>query len=114
MRAMGIIRKSGIAFLAGLILFLSTGIHDVTSHTAPASAPAIQQKEFSVHFPAQAKRDHCSACFVCRLLNQCLFPVSEMPLATKSLHVRAYHEIQAVHFLVLRSEVNRGPPAAIA
>jgi len=80
-----ILKNSGAAFLAFLLLFLSTGIHDLASHTPAARtvlvAPAIS---FAAGDAGVPSRDHCGACLCTQLLNHCLFPVLEIPYLTES------------------------------
>jgi hypothetical protein len=99
--------------LAIVILFLSTGIHEVTSHT-PESCPNLAkqaQEAFAVLKPTgHADGDHCNACFFSQLLNQCIFPVSDKPFLPEFLRSRARPSAEAALSRALGSRTNRGPP----
>jgi len=108
-------KNSGVAFLAFLILFLSTGIHDLASHSPVARpASAAPEASFSAGNAGIPAREQCDACFCAQLLNQCLVPVLEIPYLTESPGLRVVLSPEAAALVLLGSEENRGPPATAA
>ena len=106
----------GVALLAMLILFLSTGIDDLENHIPfRGSLQALGQQFLSpLSAPNSPEPDHCNACFFNQLLSQCLFPIFLKPALSEAFHSRARLFPKATTFLVLGPAVNRGPPQASA
>lgn len=110
----GLAGKFGIGFLSVLILFLSTGIHDLTSHTPAPLMNELSQDGWSGRPADDPGRDHCNACFCAQLLGQCLFPVNETPLLKEFLNLRLLLSPDTSAFIPLRHEATRGPPSSAA
>jgi hypothetical protein len=107
--------RIGIAFLTALILFLSTGIHQLEGHL-PVLAPVGIGGHISIGpilVTEMPGNDHCNACLFSQLLGQCIFPVLENPVAAQSRQERVLLFKQTTSSPVLGRQVDRGPPSGL-
>ena len=109
--------RSAIKLLAALFLFSATGFHHWASHVPysgvadpakPTNGISLATRD-AVNNPEE---EHCNACFLSRLLNQCLFPFIGRTLV---LEYSILYEQLSSSFMsgpAFSREVNRAPPAA--
>jgi hypothetical protein len=111
-RTQWLVKNIEIIYLSVLILFLSTGIHHLTSHTAAEFHMKAGQIAYSTAPKDHPGADHCNVCFASQLLGQCLIPVLENPFVAESCSVQMPFCPESKGFLGPGCAGNRGPPSA--
>ncbi len=109
-------KSIGMFLLVFQILFISTGFHDLTCHSAapPATTPASQREFSSPKLLDNPETDHCNACFFNKLLNQCVFPAFEGPFIAESFIRRTPLCPGSIVFIAPGKTGNRGPPLLLS
>jgi hypothetical protein len=103
----------GIGCLAALILFSSSGIHNLQhNHFLPwTNLPASQDHITAKSTLKNPGTAHCTACFFNRLLNQCVFPASEKLVLTEFFCEKIDLFQETFSTPILGNAETRGPPA---
>jgi hypothetical protein len=105
-----------IGCLVLLALFSSSGIHEVEHNLCLrwASLPACQDNISDKAVLRNPATERCTACFLNRLLNQCIFPTFEKPVIKEFFCNMIFPSRKTLPAPILGNAVPRGPPAGFS